>query len=274
MISLILMVSLGVFFAILLIIADKAFHVKEDPRLEKIVSLLPGANCGACGFPSCEAYAKALCMNKAAPGLCRVGGEELNLKISEILDISIESKERKVAILRCNTNKETRKIYASYNGIQTCLASNLVQGGGVACFYGCLGFGDCVKVCPVNAIKLIEGSPVVNHDTCIGCGKCVETCPRNLFELIPYTKPLVYVACNNPEPGKKVREVCSAGCIACRICEKLSSGAFQINDNLSRLDREKGEGKDIDWGKVVEKCPTHVIIVSCKNIRTIFKYDN
>ncbi|NOZ64214.1 MAG: RnfABCDGE type electron transport complex subunit B, partial [Caldiserica bacterium] len=232
MLSLIFMIFLGVFFAILLIIADKTFYVKEDPRLEKVVSILPGVNCGACGFPSCEAYAKGMCGGETAPGLCSIGGDEVNLKIAKILGVSMESQDKKVAILRCNVDGETRKILASYKGSPSCLASNLTQGGGMACSYGCLGFGDCVKVCPVEAIKIVKGKPVVDYEKCIGCGKCVEACPRGLFELVPYIKPLICVACNNTEPGRKVRAVCSVGCIACKICEKLSSGAFQVNNNL------------------------------------------
>ena len=259
MLSLIFMISLGVFFAILLIIADKAFYVKEDPRLEKVLSILPGVNCGACGFPSCEAYAKGMCDGETAPGLCSIGGKEINLKVAKLLGVSLESQDKKVAILRCNVNGETRKVIASYQGAPSCLASNLAQGGGMACSYGCLGFGDCVKVCPVGAIRMVQGSPVVDYEKCIGCGKCVEACPRELFELVPYTRPLIYVACNNTEAGRKVRAVCSVGCIACKICERLSSGAFQVADNLSRLDRERAGDENIDWKKVIEKCPTRVI---------------
>ena len=259
MLSLIFMASLSIFFALILVTAEKTFKVKEDKKLEEIISILPGVNCGGCGFPSCEAYAKALREGKAKAGLCVIGGEEVNRKISEVLGVSLEEEEKKVAILRCNINEETRKRNALYHGIDTCFAANLIQGGGMACPYGCLGFGDCVKACPVDAIKMVKGSPKVDYEKCVGCGECVRACPRGLYELVPYNRPLIYVACNNTEPIRKTREVCDVGCIGCTVCEKLSNGAFEIKNNLARLRRDK-EFKDINLDKAIEKCPTKVIL--------------
>lgn len=260
LLPLLLLGSLGVIFGIILVVAEHTFRVEEDPRLKEILSLLPGANCGACGFPSCEACARQIVEGKAPVNSCVMGGEEVTEKICRVMGVSMEKVERKVAVINCNVDNLTRKIQADYQGIQTCQAAHLVMGGGMSCAYGCLGFGDCMEVCPVEAISLKDGLPRIDREKCIGCGRCVEVCPRKVIELIPRHKPLVWVACSNPEPGKKVREVCKKGCIACKVCEKLSGGLFEVSDFLSRLKYEEISHKEVDWEKLVEKCPTGCIL--------------
>ncbi len=261
MFALLVMGGVGVIFALILIVADKLFRVEEDPRLKKVLEVLPGLNCGACGYPSCERAGESLVKGEVDCGVCVVGGTRVAEELNKILGGGeVGVRERKVAVLHCGADEGKRKKLAEYEGITTCVSASIV-GGGLACNYGCLGFGDCEKVCPVSAIKMVHGLPWIDHEKCIGCGKCVKECPRNLFELVPYRKGLYWVACKNEEPGKKVREVCEVGCIACRLCEKLSGGVFQVENNLARINRSRQE-EEVDWEKVAGRCPTGCILSS------------
>ena len=135
--------------------------------------------------------------------------------------------------------------------------------GGIDCRYGCIGFGDCVKACPVDAIAMHNGRVHVNTKTCIGCGNCAKACPRNLFELLPIqdAKQLYYVGCHNKEKGPRVKKVCQRGCIACGICVKVAPSCYTLKDNLSYVIYEKTpDNKGLEEGK--NKCPTKCIFYS------------
>jgi ferredoxin len=70
---------------------------------------------------------------------------------------------------------------AVYKGLAECVSADLLSGSGKVCRYGCLGYGNCARICPVNAISLNEANlAVVDPDKCISCGLCVKACPRNL----------------------------------------------------------------------------------------------
>jgi Na+-translocating ferredoxin:NAD+ oxidoreductase RNF subunit RnfB len=86
LLSSIVMGLLGLFFALILSYASKKFAIKEDPRLKEVINALPGANCGACGHASCEAFAKAVIEGKADYTGCKVGREKVAKKIKVILN--------------------------------------------------------------------------------------------------------------------------------------------------------------------------------------------
>jgi electron transport complex protein RnfB len=263
-ISILSMVVLGVLFAFVLFIADKKMRVEEDPQIERIEKATLGLNCGACGYPSCRLAAEAVAKGEVDVSVCIVGGENTAKAIAEILGKKVPAKTHKnIAIVHCGIDSKTRQMAAEYIGVRDCASANLIMQGGMVCQYGCLGFGDCAKVCPVDAIIMKNGIPVIDIEKCIGCGACVKACPRNIISLrshIPGEK-IVYVACNNPEAGKQVRAVCKIGCIACGICQKLSEGVFKVRDNLSRVNLKKmREKKDIKWDEIIQKCPTNCIV--------------
>ncbi|MBU0534368.1 MAG: RnfABCDGE type electron transport complex subunit B [Candidatus Omnitrophica bacterium] len=261
--SIISMVALGLFFALILFIADKKLRISEDPKAEKVDKALVGLNCGACGYPSCRIAAEAIVKGEAAVDSCIVGGEGVATIIAGIMGKDFSKKTHKnIAVVHCSVDSATRQISASYSGIKSCVAANLLMQGGMACKYGCLGLGDCAKVCPVDAIIMKNGAPVIDVEKCISCGACVKACPRNIISLRRYSveERTVYVACNNIEPGKQVRSVCKIGCIACGICQKLSEGVFEINNNLSRVNMQKAKDKKVDWDTIIQKCPTKCIL--------------
>ena len=256
---------LGLIFGVGLAIASKRFAVKTDPRLEKIVGLLPGSNCGACGSAGCFGFAQAILSGKLGVDACRVSQEATKEKIAELLGKRLEKKVKTVATLHCNGGRKVKDRFI-YKGIEDCVAANLVLGGQKECAWGCLGFGDCVRVCPFGAIKMSsEGLPIVDQDKCKACNKCVLICPKKLFSLVPvthnvYPAPLercgVYVACSSHDLGKDTKAACPVGCIACRKCEQACPvDAIHIIDNLAVIDYNKCTS----CGECVKVCPMKTI---------------
>ncbi len=251
--------GIGLIFALLLMLANKKLKVEEDPRIENVEEWLPGANCGACGYPGCAACAEALVNQDVGIDICPVAGEEAKVKISEILGLELEKGTRQVAVLFCQGRNVKVKQNATYVGIETCQAATFANGGERACSYGCIGKGDCVTVCPFDAIHMeSQGLPVIDRRKCTGCGNCVDACPRNIIELHPVDRH-VFVLCKNKEKGKFARKVCQAACIACKICEKADeSGGFIITDNLAVVDHEKYDQK---YALPTDKCPNDCIVL-------------
>jgi RnfABCDGE-type electron transport complex B subunit len=262
---------LGLLFGIGLALASKKFAVKADPRLEKIVGLLPGSNCGACGGAGCFGFAESILSGKTKIDACRVADDKIKEQIARVLGRKLEKRAESVAILHCNGGIKVKDRFL-YQGIEDCVAANLVLGGQKECVYGCLGFNTCEKVCPFGAIKISEENlPIVDTNKCKACNKCVLVCPKKLFTLVPITHNVypvrkdtfssafsngVYVACSSHDLGKDTIAVCPVGCIACRKCEQVCPvDAIHVIDNLAVLDYDKCTS----CGKCVEVCPTKTI---------------
>ncbi|MBS4535947.1 RnfABCDGE type electron transport complex subunit B [Clostridium sp. D2Q-14] len=247
--------GLGLIFGSGLAVASKVFAVKVDPKIESIRAALPGANCGACGYPGCDAFSKAVSLEEAPVNGCPVGGLETAEKIGEIMGKSAGSSEKKVARVICNGTTCNTKEKFEYNGIQDCKAAALVQGGSKSCEYGCLGLGTCYDVCDFDAIKIEDGIAHIDPEKCTACGKCLEACPKNIIKWTPYDQNVV-VDCNNNEFGKDVKVKCTTGCIGCKICVKACPfDAMEFEDNLARINYDKCTNCMI----CAEKCPTNAI---------------
>lgn len=225
---------LGLLLGLGLAIADKKLAIEKDEKLVALEEAMPGANCGGCGFAGCTAYADAVYKGEAEPGLCSPGGAALAAKMGEILGVKVEAKERMVAYVFCRGGKDVTKPDYEYKGMADCNAAALLQGGPNACKEGCLHLGSCISVCPADAIsKDSGGNIVVDKEACIGCGKCTAVCPNHVIKLVPYNAEYI-VACNNHEPGGKVRKICQVGCIGCKICQtKVPGSPFAVTDFLS-----------------------------------------
>jgi RnfABCDGE-type electron transport complex B subunit len=253
--SVIGLAGMGAFFGFALVIASKKFRVEVDRRVEEIAELLPKANCGACGFGGCSAYAEALAKGAVDAGVCPASSSEVTSRIAEILGKQATAKEKQVAFLHCAGGKVSKRRFA-YDGIATCAAANLVGGGNLGCEFGCTAFNDCVRACPFGAIEIDEiGMPWVNPRTCTGCGICVKVCPRNLLELVPADKT-IFVACSNPERGKFVRLVCEIGCIGCVKCVKVCKPeAIEMREGLPVIHHQKCTM----CGDCIPVCPKKII---------------
>lgn len=251
--------------AVVLYVCSKKFAVYEDPRLGQVTALLPGANCGGCGYPGCSGMASALVKGADAGSLdglyCPVGGAEVMGQVADLLGMAVANTEPKVAVVRCNGTCELRPRIAEYSGLRTCTAMNSCGAGETGCGYGCLGCGDCVSACSFGAIKINDetGLPEVDEDKCTACGACVNACPRHIIELRKrgVKNRRVYVRCVNKDKGAAAMKACKAACIGCGKCEKeCKFGAITIQGNLSYIDPDKCRL----CRKCVEVCPTHAIV--------------
>ena len=254
LIPILVLVAVAVLCAVLLTVSSVFFGVKEDERVAAVRDCLPGANCGACGFSGCDGYAKALGEGATDnPNLCVPGGDNTAKEIASIMGLVAQDVVEQVAYVACNGSCQPSERKYEYVGPKTCVAANMSYSGDRDCTFACLGYGDCVKVCPRDAICIDEERCIARIDPrrCIGCGLCVKTCPNGIIHLINDTTSVV-VKCSSHNKGAQVRKVCLNGCIACGKCEKACPhGAIKVVDNLATIDYEKCTG----CGKCREACP-------------------
>ena len=239
--------------------AAKKLAIEKDERIIAVEAALPGANCGACGFAGCAAYAEAIVMEGAAIGLCPPGGQESANAVSEIMGVSSDfSATKMVAKVHCYGNNEVSSKDFTYRGITDCNSAHILFQGDKSCKFGCLALGSCIKVCPVNAItKNEKGMIEVDKEVCISCGKCVTICPTGVMKMIPYDADY-FIACNSKDKGAVVKKSCKVGCIGCKICEKkFPEAGFIVTDFLSEIDYTH---KGIDRDGAAEACPVHCIV--------------
>jgi len=249
---------LGGLLGVGLAFAAKLLAVKKDERVELVESVLPGLNCGACGYPGCSGYAAGIVKEEAPLTLCSPGGAEVAKKIAEIMGQTVEvSTEKMVAQVHCRGTRDTSKTAFNYKGIADCNAMMILYSGDKECKYGCLQGGSCIDVCPVDAIGRDDLNRIwVDKDICISCGKCIDVCPTHVMKWVPYDADYI-VACNSQDKGALVRKYCSVGCIGCKICEKKSGeGGFIVENFLAHIDySNKG-----DRTAAVTSCPSKCII--------------
>jgi len=233
--------AIGVICGTLLSIASKVMHVEVDERILEIQDVLPGTNCGACGFPGgCSGYANALIANKKVKtNLCPPGGEKVAKKLSGILGVKIDKTVAKLAVVHCMGDCNALQKKMDYQGINTCMAAMQLFGGEGACAFGCLGYGDCLDACPYDAIRIENNLAQINAELCTGCGLCLKACPNDLIT-IESDMTATVVLCKNLEKGAIVRKKCSFGCLGEGKCAReCPSAAITIEDYLAKIDYEK-----------------------------------
>ena len=246
----------GLLIGLLLGFAGEKLKVEVNEKELQVRDVLPGNNCGGCGYAGCDGLAKAIANGEAPVNGCPVGGSPVADQISEIMGISADESAKEVAFVKCAGTCDQAKDKDVYFGIHDCNAAMNVPGtGSKSCSYGCLGYGSCEKACPFDAIHVIDGIAKVDKEKCVACGKCVVTCPKQLIELVPYEARCL-VQCNSKDKGKAVKDKCSAGCIACGMCQRSCEfDAVHVVDNIAYIDQDKCE----HCGVCAAKCPTKVI---------------
>ena len=250
--------GVGMTFGALIALANAKLRVEEDPRLDDLTDLLPGANCGACGFAGCRAFAEAVIQGETPPATCTVMSSDEREDVADYLGVDAGAANRKVARLLCAGGSDVAWRKADYVGIQSCAAAVAVTGGGKGCAWGCVGFADCAVACDFDAITMSPTDlPVVDPELCTACNDCVEACPLDLFGLYPLDDHL-FVQCRNLLDGDAAEEVCSVACTGCKRCvQDAEPGLIEVRQGLAIIDYEK---ISLENPKAIERCPTGAIV--------------
>lgn len=256
--AILVVTGLGLLAAIILVVASKLMYVPSNETAVEIEGVLPGVNCGACGYAGCADYAAAVASGEAETNLCVPGGPSTAQKVAEIMGQEAGEVEEMVANVACHGSYDNTHDKYDYTGVQSCAASNQLHQGRSVCNWGCLGFGDCVDVCKFDAISVKNGVAQTDFAKCTGCGACVEKCPKGLIHLVPRSAGSI-VFCSNHDRGNITRKTCIRGCIGCMRCERVCPhDAIHIENNLATVDFEKCQ----KCGKCVMECPTHALETS------------
>jgi Na+-translocating ferredoxin:NAD+ oxidoreductase RNF subunit RnfB len=243
--------ALGVF--------KKIFAVPVDEKVAAVRAALPGANCGACGYPGCDGFAAAAASGSAPANGCAAGGPSVAAKVAAIVG-GDANMTPVVAVLACRGSREYAPLKGEYIGVQTCRAAKLSAGGTKLCAWGCLGYGDCTQVCKFGALSMgADGLPVIDRSKCTGCKACVAECPQQLIKAMPQDTNGALAFCSNRNTVKaQVLKTCKVGCIKCEACVR--------NCPTQAITMEKGIPV-VDYSKCTacqtcfSKCPTKVMRV-------------
>lgn len=246
---------IGLIAAIALGFAAKKFAVEVDPRELALMEVLPGANCGACGFPGCAGYAKALVSGTVELNQCPPGGAELVGRLANILGVEASAAAAEIAVVLCQGDNRKAQLKYQYLGLFDCNAAQRIADGPKACPGGCLGLASCQRACPFGAIEMTaDGLAVISREKCTGCRKCVAVCPRQVIRMTPAAAS-VHVLCNSHDKGAQVRKYCQIGCIGCNICVKTVPAAYKVENFLAHVEYGQDQAAD----EAIAKCPTKCI---------------
>lgn len=145
---------LGSFLGFILGISSKIFKSYDNPLLDEVESMLPGLQCGQCGFVGCKPAAEALVANKVNVDICPPGGSALSSLLAKKLSLPVlvqESIESRVAFIDVDN---------------------------------CIGCSKCFRICPTDAIVgASRQQHTVIKDACIACKKCVDICPTECIKM-------------------------------------------------------------------------------------------
>ena len=250
--------GVGLVFAVFIALADRKLKVWEDPRIDAVASLLPNANCGACGVPGCRAFAEKLVAGEAQPAGCNVANADTRSAIAAYLGVDAGTAVKTVARMLCAGGTHVATQQAEYRGYGTCAAASAVAGGGKGCTWGCLGLADCVRSCTFDAMRMNEyGIPIIDIEKCTGCGDCVDACPKNLLTVMPVDRHLL-VQCRNLIAGDDVLSDCKLACTACGKCVMdAAPGLISVATGVAVVNYELNALAD---AHAIDRCPTGAIV--------------
>ncbi|MBQ0078308.1 MAG: RnfABCDGE type electron transport complex subunit B, partial [Eubacterium sp.] len=253
----IIVAVVGLIAGIVLTIASKIMFVPVNEKVAAVQEVMPGANCGACGFPGCDGYATALGEGEVDDATkCPVGGADLAAKIAEIMGLEAGSADPESAMVLCRGHNQATKKIMEDTRIHTCKEAKMFYGGDWACTHGCLGYGDCVAACGFDAIRVINGVAVVDREGCVGCKACATACPQNIIAMVS-KKKMVFVTCSSTDKGAVARKACDVACIGCMKCQKACKfDAINVENFLAKVNFDACK----NCGICAKECPTGAIV--------------
>ncbi|MBN1129093.1 MAG: 4Fe-4S binding protein [Chitinispirillaceae bacterium] len=244
--------------AILSSCCQKTFYA----RVLQARRVLPGSDCGVCGYPGCIDFAEAAASGAVQPGGCIPGGPKTAHALADLMGTTVENSEPMMAAVHCKGGVNEVAARARYYGINDCHAAILLANGPKACHEGCLGLGSCVEACPFGAISINDNNvAIVDRHKCTGCGICIGSCPRALLSLVPHVHK-IFLACSVHTGSERVKEWCTVGCTSCGKCvEATPSGAITMVDHLPTLDYFT---PNENFVAAVHACPSHSFVDTIK----------
>ncbi|KUL31649.1 Fe-S cluster domain-containing protein [Chlorobium limicola] len=247
--------SLAFVLGIIILFVSKKFFVAEDPTVSMINALLPGVNCGACGYPSCSQFAEELVRTRNPSMTCPVGGGELAEKLGTALGITMAEPKPVTCVVLCQGHNGNARESAEYIGIRDCWAAAQAFAGTKQCRFACTGLGSCIAFCDFNAMRIENGLVVIDKELCTGCGACVPACPYGVLTMQEKKNERYLIACSSHDRGADTRKACDAGCTACQKCvRECPEQAIVIDNFLASII----QAKCTSCGKCLEVCPTKV----------------
>ncbi|MFT3931175.1 MAG: RnfABCDGE type electron transport complex subunit B [Spongiibacteraceae bacterium] len=170
LLTLTVMTTIGAALGLLLGIADKVFAVEGNPLADEIAAMMPGSQCGQCGFPGCKPAAQAIANGTASVSVCPPGGRALAEKLAARLGVALDAGAG-----------ASEPLVAFIDGAV------------------CTGCTRCYKACPTDAIVGASNQiHVVMGKACTGCAKCQEACPEDCISL--QAEPKTVYTWNWPKP--------------------------------------------------------------------------
>ena len=231
--SVLFTLGLGLIIGLALSFASRIFYVYEDPRIGKVENLLAGANCGGCGYTGCSAAADAIVKGEAPPTACMLTSSENIAEIAAIMGLEAGSAEPLKSFNDCDGGgRATDRFH--YDGLNRCKAAAAMYGGKRDCTIGCLGYGDCIRACQFDAIKMGEnGYPVVDKEKCVGCGACEKACPKPILEVRTMTERLLHLNAAD-DAVAPCAQTCPAEIDIPRYIQHIKNGEYEEAVNTIR----------------------------------------